>query len=69
MIADHCVPVPIIPEFLYEIRHPNESFEALAIAASTTTPPPPCSSRSNNLEYPSEPSSTADTSEYLQVLM
>lgn len=57
--------VPIIPEFLYEIRHPNESMAALTTASTTitvTTPAPlqPCNSPSGNV---SEPASTVfDTS-------
>ncbi|KDR08918.1 Synaptic vesicular amine transporter [Zootermopsis nevadensis] len=60
--------VPIIPEFLYEIRHPNETAADLMTAASTTTvtaptPPPPCSSNpSGSQEYSSEPSTTVETS-------
>jgi hypothetical protein len=74
MTVVYCVLVPIIPEFLYEIRHPNESVAALTTTTSTTTvtaptPPPPCySNRSGNLHYPSEASTMVDTSEYLQVL-
>ncbi|PNF15360.1 Synaptic vesicular amine transporter [Cryptotermes secundus] len=57
--------VPIIPEFLYEIRHPNESMVSSTTSTSTSTPTPtvttpappqPCNSQSGNL---SEPASTA----------
>lgn len=67
-----CVSVPIIPEFLYEIRHPNESAAALTITSTTTTTtlttpaaPQPCNNPSGNA---SEPASTVfDTSEYFRI--
>jgi hypothetical protein len=65
------VSVPIIPEFLYEIRHPNESMAALTTASTTTTTETtpaasqPCNNPSGNI---SEPASTVfDTSEYFRI--
>jgi len=66
------ISVPIIPEFLYEIRHPNESMAALTTASSSTTTtmttpaaPQPCNNPSANV---SEPASTVfDTSEYSRI--
>ncbi|KAJ9584548.1 hypothetical protein L9F63_021106 [Diploptera punctata] len=40
--------VPIIPEFLYEIRHPNETYTAELPTTTTTTQPPFCNNNNNN---------------------
>lgn len=64
------VSVPIIPEFLYEIRHPNESMAALTTASTTTTTVSPASlqtyiSPSGNA---SEQANTMfDASEYFKI--
>lgn len=47
--------VPIIPEFLYDIRHPDAPLSSLPkLPPSTPIPPVPCDSQSTALNDKSE---------------
>lgn len=42
MLCNQSLAVPIIPEFLYDIRHPDAPLASLPKHPPPTTPAPPC---------------------------